>query len=344
MLICLALGGAAARPARRRGGGRLGVPAAGSARDPGPAAAGHRHRAQPRRPVRAAGAQPAAAGWPAQGGAQRRLLDRRARRLRRDALHRPVHGRGARARRWCFRPRRRWRSSPGSASAWRLPFLLLGFVPALRRRLPRPGAWMDRFRRILSVPMFLTALGLAWVLGRQAGVDGMALGLAAALLLALGLVVGRRAPGRAARLAAARAGRCSPRSAACLLVPPTAPAGGAARQARAQVRAVQRGAACRAARRAAAGLRLFHRRLVRHLQGQRERRARARRGRRAPSPTRNVAVLVGDWTRGDAAIGRFLEQHGRSGVPLYLYYAPGRPAEDPAAGADALAARVRWSS
>ena len=40
-----------------------------------------------------------------------------------------------------------------------------------------------------------------------------------------------------------------------------------------------------------------------------------------------TAVLVGDWTRGDAAIGRFLEKHGRSGVPLYLYYAPGKPVE-----------------
>jgi thiol:disulfide interchange protein len=42
---------------------------------------------------------------------------------------------------------------------------------------------------------------------------------------------------------------------------------------------------------------------------------------------RGIRVLVGDWTRGDAAIGRFLERHGRSGVPLYLYYAPGREAE-----------------
>ena len=37
----------------------------------------------------------------------------------------------------------------------------------------------------------------------------------------------------------------------------------------------------------------------------------------------NVAVLVGDWTRNDPAIGRFLEAQGRSGVPLYLYYAKG---------------------
>ncbi len=42
---------------------------------------------------------------------------------------------------------------------------------------------------------------------------------------------------------------------------------------------------------------------------------------------KKVAVLVGDWTRGDAAIGRFLEKQGRSGVPLYLWYAPGKPAE-----------------
>ena len=34
-----------------------------------------------------------------------------------------------------------------------LPFLLLGFVPALRNRLPKPGAWMGRFQRWLAVPM-----------------------------------------------------------------------------------------------------------------------------------------------------------------------------------------------
>jgi thiol:disulfide interchange protein len=42
---------------------------------------------------------------------------------------------------------------------------------------------------------------------------------------------------------------------------------------------------------------------------------------------KQVAVLVGDWTRGDASIGRFLESHGRSGVPLYLYYKPGKPVQ-----------------
>jgi thiol:disulfide interchange protein len=39
-----------------------------------------------------------------------------------------------------------------------------------------------------------------------------------------------------------------------------------------------------------------------------------------------VAVLVGDWTDGDPALGRFIEQHNRAGVPLYLWYAPGASA------------------
>ncbi len=39
-----------------------------------------------------------------------------------------------------------------------------------------------------------------------------------------------------------------------------------------------------------------------------------------------VAVLVGDWTNGNPSITRFLEEQGRSGVPLYLWYAPHKPA------------------
>ena len=79
-----------------------------------------------------------------------------------------------------------------------LPFLAIGFVPALRR-LPKPGAWMETFRHILSVPMWLTAIALAWVLGRQAGVDGMTLALTAGLLVGLVLWVAgaRQRRGRA---------------------------------------------------------------------------------------------------------------------------------------------------
>lgn len=37
-----------------------------------------------------------------------------------------------------------------------------------------------------------------------------------------------------------------------------------------------------------------------------------------------VKVFVGDWTNGDPVITRFLEERGRAGVPLYLWYEPGK--------------------
>lgn len=35
--------------------------------------------------------------------------------------------------------------------------------------------------------------------------------------------------------------------------------------------------------------------------------------------TQNVTLLRGDWTTHDAAITAFLRQHGRDGVPFYLF-------------------------
>ncbi|WP_294138621.1 protein-disulfide reductase DsbD domain-containing protein, partial [Sphingomonas sp.] len=69
-----------------------------------------------------------------------------------------------------------------------LPFLAIGFVPALRRRLPKPGLWMERFRRVLAVPMALTVLALLWLAWRQAGNIGLALGLAT--IVVTGIVLG----------------------------------------------------------------------------------------------------------------------------------------------------------
>ena len=40
-----------------------------------------------------------------------------------------------------------------------------------------------------------------------------------------------------------------------------------------------------------------------------------------------VTVMVGDWTRRDPAITRFLASRGAAGVPLYLWYDRGQDAE-----------------
>jgi thiol:disulfide interchange protein DsbD len=68
-----------------------------------------------------------------------------------------------------------------------LPFLVIGFVPALASRLPKPGAWMETLKQLLAFPMYLTAAWLVWVLGYQRGVDAIGWILIGAIVLALGL-------------------------------------------------------------------------------------------------------------------------------------------------------------
>jgi thiol:disulfide interchange protein len=202
-----------------------------------------------------------------------------------------------------------------------LPFLLLGFVPALRRRLPKPGPWMATLRRILSVPMFLTALALAWVLGRQAGVDGMALGLGAALLGALGLWWAGR------RQLRGTDGAWLPALPLLLL----ALAGVA----------LVRPAPADAERATVAGAEPFSEARLAELRAEGRpvfayftadwcvtckvnEKATIETAPVADAFAKSkVAVLVGDWTNGDPALGRFIEQHNRAGVPLYLWYKPG---------------------
>jgi thiol:disulfide interchange protein DsbD len=49
------------------------------------------------------------------------------------------------------------------------PYLLLTFIPAAQKILPKPGVWMDTFKQALAFPMFASAIWLIWVLAQQAG-------------------------------------------------------------------------------------------------------------------------------------------------------------------------------
>ena len=46
------------------------------------------------------------------------------------------------------------------------PYLVLSFQPAWTRILPRPGAWMEILKQLTAVPLFATAIWLAYVYGR----------------------------------------------------------------------------------------------------------------------------------------------------------------------------------
>jgi thiol:disulfide interchange protein len=205
-----------------------------------------------------------------------------------------------------------------------LPFVLLAYIPALRRRLPRPGAWMGRLQKILSLPMFATGLGLAWLLGQQRGVPGMTIGLGAALLLALLLwwLGGRQRMGKGGGVIIAIAALAVLAGAAFVL-PSSAPAASADSATSVHFDVAK-----------LAELRAANKPVFLYFTADwcltckaNEAAAIDRAETRAAFDKAGVTVMVGDWTNADPAITRFLESQGRSGVPLYLFYAPGKEAQ-----------------
>ena len=203
-----------------------------------------------------------------------------------------------------------------------LPFLALGFVPALRKLLPKPGAWMETFRRILSIPMWLTAVALAWVLGRQVGVDGMTLALLVALALAVILAAAgrRQARGLGFGVVALVLLLACVGTGIWLVGGQHAPAAAASSNGEAEAFTEARLETLRKAGRPVFVYFTADWCLTCKVN---EKVAIDTDATRAAFAAHKVAVLVGDWTNGDPAMGRFIEAHNRAGVPLYLYYAPG---------------------
>ena len=68
-----------------------------------------------------------------------------------------------------------------------VPYLAASLLPGVARALPRPGPWMEVFRRLMAFPMFATVAWLVWVLGQQSGIDGA--GSLLALLVGVALVL-----------------------------------------------------------------------------------------------------------------------------------------------------------
>lgn len=76
-----------------------------------------------------------------------------------------------------------------------LPMLMLSFSPALARRLPKPGPWMDTFKQLMAFPLYLAVVWLLWVLGRQVGANGLAAVLTGLVVLAFVLWLGSKRGG-----------------------------------------------------------------------------------------------------------------------------------------------------
>jgi DsbC/DsbD-like thiol-disulfide interchange protein/cytochrome c biogenesis protein CcdA len=204
-----------------------------------------------------------------------------------------------------------------------LPFLLLGFVPAIRRLIPRPGPWMVTFRRWMAVPMALTALALAWLAWRLGGpaYAAGAIGLAVIVAALLHMLWGSNRTGSGRRAAALAS--LATAALALLIVFPQFYAPAAARDAGlldARPFSEKALAQARAGRKPVFVYFTADWCLTCKVN---EGAAIERSATRDAFERAGVTVLVGDWTRRDEAITRFLTAQGTAGVPLYLWYPAG---------------------
>ena len=217
-----------------------------------------------------------------------------------------------------------------------VPYVLLSFQPAWTRILPKPGAWMEVLKQFTSLFLFGTAIWLAWVYGQVAGgggaggvdqlawllacflvlaIAGWALGrwpakwasgIAAVVLIVLGLAIPLSQERAAAKDRAAEASAAPPSTVAATSPevpwqPYSEQALNAARTAGHPVFIDFTAAWCLSCQ--------FNERTV--LKSAEIENA-LRKG--------NVVTMKADWTNSDPAITEKLASIGRAGVPTYVVY------------------------
>lgn len=192
-----------------------------------------------------------------------------------------------------------------------LPLLILSWWPGMAEKMPKPGMWMERFKEFLAFPLYLSAVWLLWVLGRQAGSDTVAAVICGVVLILFALW-----------LLKVRSGKLSTTVAICafiiaLLLPwqthnnnddTNQPWQPYSKQTLEQLLDNQQAVfinltadwciTCLANEKLALSSDRFLDTLKQN----------------------NITYLKGDWTNYNPEITRLLNQHQRSGVPLYLFY------------------------
>ena len=209
-----------------------------------------------------------------------------------------------------------------------LPYLAASMVPAVARALPRPGAWMVTFKQLMAFPMFATVVWLVWVLGQQTGMDGAGALLGLLVLLALVLwALGLKGSTRTVfatlsiALLAVTTWTLGPNVLKTMEPGPTAVALSASSAERWQAWAPGR-----VEQLTAQGQNVFVDFTAAWcVTCQYNKKTTLNNAAvLADLDAKKVTLLRADWTRRDPAVTAALGQLGRTGVPVYVIYKPGR--------------------
>lgn len=209
-----------------------------------------------------------------------------------------------------------------------LPFLLLAFVPGFAGVLPKPGIWMDTLKQWLAYPLYLSAVWLLWVYGRQSGVDAQA-------ILLIGVVCIAAACWLWGRRQLSQAGYGSIILTAVLLLSAlTLPVLAPNQQSNQDDTAAEAQSWQNWSADDLKALRQQGKPVLVNMTADwcitclvNERVALSSDSTKAALALYDVTYLKGDWTLRDAAITEYLRLYQRDGVPLYVLYWPGQQPE-----------------
>ncbi|MBF0253642.1 MAG: thioredoxin family protein [Candidatus Omnitrophica bacterium] len=222
------------------------------------------------------------------------------------------------------------------------PYVMLSFFPGLLAFLPKPGAWMERFKKIMSIPVLFTVAWLAWVFTRQS--DGSVIaGLGLFLVLLWGSAFFWGKSGSSARNASSR--KTAAVVAVILLAAAVATAGrlaASAGSAGSAGSAIGEGASASSAeavwrpysREAVEAALLLNRPVFIDFTADwcltcqfNKLTTLHTNAANALFAKYGVERFKADWTNRDARITEALESYGRNGVPVYVWYPRGKTSE-----------------
>jgi thiol:disulfide interchange protein DsbD len=196
-----------------------------------------------------------------------------------------------------------------------LPFLILCLYTPLLRKFPKPGPWMETFKEFMAFPIYASVAWLLWVLVQQTGERGLLASLISLILIVFAVWLRKKYDPKTAFGNAGFIGL----TAALIFYPTvylvktptyvTIDFQSYTKQALQDLRTQKKPVfvyataawclTCKAnelALKSNATDELFNR--------------------------HEVTLMEADWTNQNEGIRQFLEEHGRHGVPLYLYYPP----------------------
>lgn len=208
-----------------------------------------------------------------------------------------------------------------------LPYLVLCFIPATQKLLPKPGAWMDTFRQFLAFPMFASAIWLVWVLGHQTGSAGILYALSAMLAVTFIIWLGKKGASKIVTviLAVLVIGSF------IIALPMIQPVDTSTPQSAQVFSQSKLDDILRNNPQQPVFVNMTASWCITCLVN--ERVALSTDDTKALFKAHDVIYMKGDWTNRNQEITQFLEQFDRNGVPLYVYYGP--------AGADGQRPKAR---